>query len=172
MADLGDTFDPTAVPERERNFDPVPAGNYDAQIVESEVADTKNRDGKILKLTWEIIAGPYERRKVFQNLNISNKSAQAQEIAHRDLADICEATGVGAVRDSVDLHHRPATIRVAIEKSEQYGDKNVVKGTKAIGGGATVTPMRAAPAPARSAPAPAAPPARAAAGSRPWGART
>lgn len=176
MANLGGTFDPNEVPERDNNFDCLPAGTYDAQITDSEVVPTKAGDGRILKLTWEVIAGPLANRKFFQNLNIQNPSPKAQEIAQRDLADICEATGAGTISDSQDLHYKPCSVRIAIEKSDNYGDKNVVKRVKPIGG--TVTPMRQSqPDTARqtrnggsTASQPAQEPQRAAAGGgRPWG---
>lgn len=161
MGNLGGTFDPSAVPPSE--FDTIPAGSYHAQIIESQVVSTKAGDGKILKLTWEVVAGAFERRKVFENVNIQNSSAKAQEIGQRRLADICEATGVGAISDSDQLHFRPCLIRVAIETDPNYPDKNVVKSVKAIASGARTPPPTAASV------APPASQAQAkAAGSRPW----
>lgn len=185
MANLGGTFDPNEVPERDNNFDCLPAGTYDAQITDSVVVPTKDQRGRILKLTWEVIAGQLANRKFFQNLNIQNPSPKAQEIAQRDLADICEATGAGTISDSQDLHYKPCSVRIAIEKQKGYDDKNVVKRVKPIGG--TVTPMRTYPGYAASqapqpdtarqtrnggstASQPAQEPQRAAAGGgRPWG---
>lgn len=138
MADLGQTFDPASVPPDDRDFDVLPSGNYEAQVIESSVAATKAGDGTILKLTWEIISGQFERRKVWQNLNIENPSAEAQGIGQRQLAQVCEATGAGAVRDSEELHFKPCLIVVGIEKDKtgQYQDKNKVNRVKPLGGAA------------------------------------
>lgn len=178
MANLGGTFDPNQVPPDERSFDVIPPGIYEAQVVESDVVKTKAGTGDILKLTWEVISGGYANRKVFDNINIRNPSPKAQEIGQRELADVCEATGAGAISDSQQLHYKPCLITVGIEKQEGYDERNTVKRVKPMGGG-TVTPMRQAnPDTARqthnggSTATQAAPPQRAAAGGgRPWGNR-
>lgn len=168
MADLGQTFDPQAVPASDRDFDVIPAGQYQAQIVESEVVDTKARTGKMLKLTWEIMSGQFERRKVFHQINIVNQSAKAQEIGQRELAEICEATGAGVIKNSDALHFKPVMIRIAIEKQEGFDDKNIVKRVKPMAGNAPAAAARPATQPAQQ-PAQAQPrPAAAGGGSRPW----
>jgi hypothetical protein len=127
MADLGGTFDPNEVPEDDRNFEPVPAGDYLCQVIDSDVVETKAGNGSILKLTIEIIDGQYANRKVFENLNIANQNAQAQSIAQRALADICLATNAGSIRDSEELHFRPFVARLKIEPAKDgYEAKNKV----------------------------------------------
>ena len=140
MANLGDTFDPGQVPEDERSFDPLPAGDYNCQIVESDVVATKS-GGDMLKLTLEVIDGPYENRKVWDNLNIRNSNPDAQRIAHRALADLCAAVGVGAITDSDVLHFKPfvAQLKVETDKSGQYDPQNRVKKYKPRGAGGSST---------------------------------
>lgn len=142
MGDLGYTFDPSTVPPDERDFDLLPSGTYEAQITESDVKDTKDGTGKLVALTWEIISGKFERRKVFMNVNIQNKSAQAQEIGQRQLAQICEATGAGAIRATEDLHYKPCLIIVSVEKDKtgEYQDKNKVVRAKPLGGASNNRP--------------------------------
>jgi hypothetical protein len=129
MADLGQIFDPAEVPEDNRSFDPLPMGDYLCQILESDVVKTKAGDGEILKLTLEVVDGPYERRRIFETLNIRNPNPNAQAIAQRALADLCQACGLGVIRDSEELHFKPFLARVAIEtdKTGQYEPKNRVK---------------------------------------------
>ena len=176
MANLGNTFDPAEIPENERSFDVLPAGTYEAQVIESEVKDTKAGDGKMLNVTWEITAGPFERRKVWDRINIQNPSAQAQGIGQRRLADMCEAMGTGAIKDSEELHFKPCLVVLGIEKdkSGEYPDKNRVTRVKPLGGGAssirpTHTPAaRDAAGPSSASHASAAAPPRIAS-ARPWG---
>jgi hypothetical protein len=124
MADLGDTFDPNAIPEDERNFDPVPAGEYLLQVVESDL----NRKGnnEMLKLTIDVMDGPFANRKIFENLNIRHENPTAQGIAQRALADLCIAVGVAGLRNSEELHFKPFIGRVKIQedKTGQYGPQN------------------------------------------------
>lgn len=183
MADLGYNFDPEAVPPSDSDFDVIPAGQYDAQITESDVVSTKSGSGRMLKLTWEILSGPFANRKVWQNVNIENQSEKAQEIGQRELANICEATGAGAIRDSQDLHFKPCLVQVGIEPGQgNYPDKNIVKRVRPYQSGAAAPqrqavarqpaakaaggqPSRAQPPAGRPGPASRGP------GARPWGNR-
>lgn len=174
MADLGQTFDPSTVPPDDRDFDLLPNGQYEAQIIESDLVDTKDGTGKLLNLTWEIISGPFANRKVWERVNIQNRSAQAQDIGQRQLASICEATGVGAIRDSQDLHYKPCLIVVGVEKdkSGEYPDKNKVSRVRPLGGGATAqrqaAPQQQQRQPAQQQAEPQQQRAAAGGGSRPW----
>jgi hypothetical protein len=169
MAFLGNTFDPSEVPQDDRSFEPMPAGDYNVQIVESEVVSTKT-GGEMLKLTLEVLDGQYANRKVWDNLNIRNANATAQGIAHRTLADICSACGIGPIQDSDDLHFKPIVATLKIEPERTVGDKtydarNGVKRYKARNGAAGAPDGKA---PAQRATAPAAQAARGATGARPW----
>jgi hypothetical protein len=166
MADLGETFDPNAVPASEFNGDPLPAGNYQVQITESDIAETKSGSGTMLKLTMEVMSGEFTNRKLWTNLNIRNQNAQAQSIAQRALADIFQATGTPPSRNSDDLHFKPMMVRVIVKPDEQYGPRNEVKAYKPLAGVAAPPMGKAAPV-ARTA-APAARQAPASGGARPW----
>lgn len=140
MADLGNTFDPNEVPEDERSFDPMPAGDYLCQIIDSEVVQT-SKGGDMLKLTLEVMDGPYSNRRVWDNLNIRNSNPDAQRIAHRTLADICKAVGLGPITDSEVLHYKPFVATLKIEPERTVGDRtydarNGVKRYKARSGAA------------------------------------
>ena len=164
MADLGNTFDPQDVPEDERSFKPMPAGDYTCQIIESEIVQTKS-GGDMLKLTLEIMEDPFANRKVWDNLNIRNANPQAQSIAQRTLADICSAVGAGAIRDSEELHFKPftATLKVEPEK-DGYDAKNGVKRYRSKSGSPPA--MRSSEPPRQTSASP--PAQRAATGNRPW----
>lgn len=151
MAQLG-AFNPAEVSD-DREI--IPAGNYLAHIIESDLVDTRSGNGKMLKLTWEILDGPLAKRRVWENLNIVNQNAQAQQIAERSLKRICDAVGyAGVLTDSEHLHFKPCVITVTVRPpSGDYGEQNEVKGYK--------------PANAGTGPAPTSAPAQATA-SKPW----
>lgn len=130
-----DAFNPDAVQDEEREL--LPPGAYTAQVIESDLVPTKNGAGQMLKLTFEIVEGPCARRKLWENLNIINPNAQAQEIAHRALKRICVAVGhQGVLTDSEALHFKPVRLRVSVEedKSGQYGPQNRVKAYESVSG--------------------------------------
>jgi len=164
MAELDMDFNPAEVPEDDRSFEPLPAGDYTMQIIDSEIKPTKSGEGQQLVLTIEVIEGPLSNRRVWDRLNIRNQSADAQRIAQRSLADLCLAVGITSLKNSEDLHFKPFTGKVAIrvDKSGQYGPQNTVR-YKARGGAAP----RAAGAPsvAHQAAAQASKPAT---GAKPW----
>lgn len=137
MANLGATFDATQV-EPNGDFSPIPAGEYRAMIVESEIKDAKS-GGRYLKLTWKVDGGEFDGRLVWQNLNLWNDSTKAAEIAQRELSSICHAVGKMNVQDSEELHHLPCLIRVAMRTQEGYAPQNDVKGIKAADGSKPAT---------------------------------
>ncbi len=130
MASLGEGgFDSRTV-EPNVGFDVMPAGDYDAVIVGSEVKPTSKGDGKMLKLELQILNGQFQNRKVWDNLNIWNPNAQAVQIAKGTLSAICRAVNVLTPNDSAELHNKPLRIKLKVEKDAEYGDRNVVKGSK------------------------------------------
>lgn len=166
MAELNMDFNPSEVPEDTGGFDPLPAGDYAMQVIDSEIKPTRAETGEQLVLTLEVIEGPFTNRRVWDRLNIRNQSADAQRIAQRSLADLCLAVGVQSLRNSEDLHFKPFTGKVGIraDKSGQYGPQNTVR-YKQRGGGAPRA--QTAQPPQRTAPQTAAqrPPAT---GAKPW----
>lgn len=174
MANLGGAFNTSDAPPPEE-FAPIPHGTKVLmQAIESEIGPTKDGNGTILKITYEVIdEGPYKARRVWDNLNVQNANPTAQNIAQRALADLCEACGKSQIEDSEELHYKPFIAELGIQKGTgTFRDKNVVRKYLKADGSA---PNRPAPAgqPATSAASenkPASAPQRST-GSRPWGNR-
>lgn len=153
----------------------VPAGWYNAVIDNSELKPTKDGSGAYLEVRFSVMDGQYVNRKIFKRLNIKNNSAQAQEIAYRELSSICHAIGRIQVSDSHELHGVPLKIKVTVRAaSGDYEASNDIRSYKNINeptpatATATAFAPPAAPWSAQSAPpafgqpaapAPAAPPA-------------
>lgn len=173
MASLDEGFDPAAVEPRD-SIEPVPPGEYTAQIIASDIVFTKAGTGEMINLTWEITDGEYANRKFWQRINYMNQSAVAQKIGQQQLAEICAAVGLaGHMSDTEELHSQPVRVRVAIDaKDANYAPKNEVKAVKPLtaeppAGKPAPQPAPRAKAPAAATAAPAARPAA----SRPWGNR-
>lgn len=158
MANLGGMFDANNHdPAQERTL--LPPGKYLAQIVESEMKDTKGGSGQMLSLTMEILEGPEKGRKIWDNLNLKNPNQQTVEIAQRTLSAICHAIGRLQVSDSDDLHFEPMLVSVAVEDDKRDKDlepherrkRNTVKGYAKAEGAMAARP-HAAPRPAPAAP--------------------
>ena len=137
MANLGESIDvDNIVPER-GDFEPLPAGPYMVQVIDSDVLDTKAGTGKVLKLTLEVMDGALANRKLWVNHNFKNPNATAQRIAQEQIKQICDAVGhAGQLTDSEVLHYKPMRAQVVIRKSDQYGDGNEVKKFSSLSGSA------------------------------------
>lgn len=145
MADLNG-FDATTV-DPAKSFEPIPAGKYEAVIVDSEMREARSGNGEYLWLQFQIIEGDHKGRVLFGQLNIRNANEQARQIAMGELSAICHAVGVMAPQDSAELHDIPLVIKVACEKRKDNGEiSNRIKGYEAAG-----EVVAAAPATAKAA---------------------
>lgn len=150
MAFLGHTFDANQV-EPQSDFAPLPAGDYTAIIVNSEMKDAKSGRGQYLELTLQVIDGPMTNRLLWDHLTLVHDNAKTVEIAQRQLSAICHAVGVLQVEDSEQLHNRPLSVRVKYIDDTKYGPKNEIGAYRALAGAAPH--VRTAPSAQASAPA-------------------
>ena len=156
---LGGDFRPDDVPNA--TFEPLPPGWYAAQIDAASVKDTESKTGKYLKLELVILDQPYNGRRVFTKIHLSNPSQKAVEIGQRELAALARACGVPALRDSAELLQKQIRVKVKIKTEEGREPDNVVVGYRPLSDAAP-----AAPKPAAAKPKPAAAPSTP--GKRPW----
>jgi hypothetical protein len=107
----------------------LPAADYDVVIVGSELKETSSGNGgKYLKLELAIAVGQYQNRKLYDNLNIINPNAQAQQIARGTLSAICRAVGVMEPKRSEELHGKVLSAKVKIGKDQNGNPQNQIKG--------------------------------------------
>lgn len=140
MANIAGMYDPNAEPQGD--FDPIPAGKYTAEIVESDIVpiSKQSEKGNCMALTWKIQGGDYDGRLIWQRLSLwgenMNNLDKVISIAQSQFASITRATGVEAPQDTTELHHRPCELSVSIRKDPngQYADQNEVKAVKPVGG--------------------------------------
>lgn len=152
------SFDSTNVAP-ETKSEPIPAGTYIAQVIDSDLIAAKSGSGNNLKLVFEILDGQFKGRKVFENLCVQHSNSETQRIAQAKLSALCHATGVVRIQDSSELHGHPVKINVAIQPPQNgYDAKNVIKGYEAANAGgfapvpaATQQAANAAPAWAKKA---------------------
>lgn len=116
-------FDSTQVkPSEGVNTDPIPVGRYKMAIEDSDYKPGSKPSTMVLAITLAVLEGEFKGRKVFENLNLVNPSAQAQMIASEQLSAICRATGVIKPGPSTDLHGRPFEADVGIDKGSEKKD--------------------------------------------------
>ena len=130
----------TANQDEMEDFTVIPVGQYNAQIVKSEIKDTKSGDGKRLNLQFKIIDGDCKGRIIFNGLNIANPNPVAVEISLKELTSICKACGKNEIEDSAELHGIPLTIHVKIKAAQgNYAEQNTISKYEPYGGGDSST---------------------------------
>ncbi|UQZ90858.1 hypothetical protein C4J81_17235 [Deltaproteobacteria bacterium Smac51] len=135
-------------------FDPVPAGEYQAHITDSDIANTKNGD-LMLKLSWTILEGPHASRMLFDRIMLSG-SDNAVDFGKRKLKTIADATGhhnPNRIEDSEELHGRPCSIKVTIDTYES-NERNEIKDYKSLSAPTSFAPAARASTPPQSTPPP------------------
>jgi hypothetical protein len=91
----------------------LPAGKYNACIVESEMKPTKAGNGNYLQFTFEVLDGECKGRKIWARLNLENPNPVAVQMARAELSALCRAVGVLEPKDSVELHNLPLVLTLS-----------------------------------------------------------
>jgi hypothetical protein len=115
-------------PAKPREGGLIPQGWYRAWVIGHEMKKNKAGTGQYLELTWEIVEGPYEKRRLWERYNIDNPSEIAVKIAKEQLSAICNATGVLEFTHPGELHGEVCAIKVGVERKPGQPDRNKVYG--------------------------------------------
>ena len=132
-------FNLNELPDNESGFEPVPAGEYQVEIKKVEAKETRNKDGMYFNFRLDILGPSNAGRIIFAIVNVKNASEKAQQIGQGQLKDIMRALNLQSVSNTDQFVGGKLTVKIDIEKSEQYGNSNRVRAFKAIGG--SVAPM-------------------------------
>jgi len=155
MANLGQAFNTSEIPQSENNFEPIPAGWYEVAVNSAELKDTKAGTGQYIAIRYDVLGPAHQGRVIFGNLNIRNPNPKAQEIGIQQLGELMRAIGLASVEDTDQLIGGQLEVKVKISPaSGGYDASNDVSGFKAMKGG--MAPK--ASAPTQAAPAAGAPP--------------
>jgi hypothetical protein len=136
------------------NYEALPAGWYTATINGAEVKQTKNGTGRYIAVRYDITGPSYQGRVIFSNLNIENANPKAEEIGRQQLRSLMEAIGLAKLADTDQLLGGNLKIKLKIEKSEEYGDRNQVAAFSRLDGAAPKVVAVSKPAAAASSSAP------------------
>jgi hypothetical protein len=128
MAILTEAFD---TPNEEGTKLPtlLPAGSYVAEIMSTDLGETKNGRGEQIRLQWTITEGPHENRVLFQYILVKHDSEDAMRFGRQRLKDICTACGITEKLEDTDvLLFKPCSINVVIRKDKngEYPDRNEI----------------------------------------------
>lgn len=127
-------FDANEV-EPKTDWSPIPAGDYEVMIIDSQEKDNSSGSGSFLELTLEVVVGDHQGERVFDRLNLKNPNEKAVKIAQATLSSICRSVGVMRPSDSSELHNKVMQARIEIEerKDKPGSFSNRVKNYSAVG---------------------------------------
>ena len=140
MAQLPKVFDQEVAPN---SYDPLPAGWYMVRIADAEIKQTKAGNGSYVSIRYDVLGPTHQGRVVYGNITISNPNRKAEEIGEQQMAALRSSIGLARITDTDQLIGATVEIKLTVKKDDEYGDKNDVKGYRAIEGGRP--PMPAAP---------------------------
>lgn len=113
MASLGRKFNAGEVATPSRDL--LPNDHYLVQIVASSMREVRDNPAhRFLSVEMEVMVGEYQRRKLWENLNLINSNAQTVQIAEQTFAEICKACRKLDIEDSEELHYIPFIIEVEV----------------------------------------------------------
>ena len=107
-------------------FETIPAGDYTASIITSEIKAAKKGRGTYLELVWEVLDGDFKQRRVWQRIMITHPSEKCVAMGQRKLSSVCHALGVMQLNDSSELHGIPTTIHVIVKEESGYDPSNEI----------------------------------------------
>ena len=118
MANIGD-FDPNAHEPSRGSFEPLPAGWYGMQAINSGVEPTKSGTGNFLKIDFEVLENMHPEHKgrlAWERLNLWNPSEGTVTIANGTLTKIARSVGqIERFTDSSVLHFRPIAVKLKVK---------------------------------------------------------
>src|SRR5690625_3784599 len=122
---LGQTFSANDLPEgNDGEFTAIPSGDYQVEITEASLQDTKSGTGQYIKMRMDIIGPTHQGRVLFSNLNIRNQSEKAEQIGLQQLGDVIRAIGVPSLNDTDQLVGGNLIVKVKVKDDPEYGDAN------------------------------------------------
>jgi hypothetical protein len=99
-------------------FEPIPKGDYQAIVTDSQLKTTKAGDGEYIELTMQIVDGEHSGRRHWERLNIVNKNDKTQGIARGHLNQLAQACNVPNMKDTTELHDVPFLLSLDLDHRE------------------------------------------------------
>ncbi|MEI6052433.1 MAG: DUF669 domain-containing protein [Opitutaceae bacterium] len=121
-------FDLNDYAVEDRNFEPLPKGDYELKCTEAEEKTTQ-KGGQMIAATFEVVSGKAAGRKIWNNFNIHNDSEKAQKIGREQVSAWARACGKPNANSFDELLERQFTAVLDIEKGTNgYSDRNRIVG--------------------------------------------
>ena len=128
------------VAERESKTQFMPAGSYQAKVIDSEIKETKQKTGYVLYLYSQVIEGEHKGKVFCDNLNIKNSNVDAERIGLARLKKYVETFGISPKIDDSEVLHGKTFMATLVEDSfkTDKGDDIKSNKVKSVGGAGVV----------------------------------
>lgn len=103
-------------PTQRKSYETVQPGTYRVEILSEETKSTKAGDGQYLELVLRIEDGQYAGQRIWDRLNLKNRSTKAVEIALATLRSIQRACGIEKLASSADLVGHKLRVKTRIRE--------------------------------------------------------
>jgi hypothetical protein len=114
---------------------------YEVMVIASDLKPTQAGTGEFIELTLQVVSGEHAGRRVWDRLNVSNPNKQAEDIAKRQLQELCLACKVQNLTNTEQLHDIPVFAEIDIDRKDS--SRNRVMGYATLSS-ATVASTQAA----------------------------
>lgn len=125
-------YNPNAY-EPTQGVEPVPAGDYNVAIIDTQIKDTSSGQGRYLEITMKITSGEYTGNLLWERLNLWNQNVKTVEIANGRLSAICHAINLLTEFNNSDvMHGKQMRVRVQYlpNPDSKYGPQNKITSYK------------------------------------------
>jgi len=109
---------------------PLPRGMYQVIVMSSDIKTTQAGTGQYIELTLQVIDGEHSGRRVWDRLNVSNPNKTAEDIAKRQLQELCLAAGVKNMTETEQLHDIPVLAEIDLDRKDP--GRNRVTGYQSV----------------------------------------
>jgi len=130
------------------SFDPVPAGDYQIMVEDSELRQSKN-GFEMIYIKFRVVGPTHANRVISAFYNVGHEKEDVRRIAFSELKALANACGFENITATEQVHGRTFTARVEVE-----GEFNRLKDLRRDAG-APPQPQAPAPQPQYGAPQPA-----------------
>jgi hypothetical protein len=107
--------------------EPIPPGTYRLAITDIELRTPRSGGADYLSVTFEVEAGQYFGRRLWDNFSVNNSNAEAREFSRFRFDELAQAAGAFPIGDTDELIGHVVAAKFDIEESEGFDPRNRIK---------------------------------------------
>lgn len=122
MASIAGVYNQDTEPSnRGGDYEPLPDGFYDLEVVESDYGTNSKGNGMNLKMKAQVVGGDFAERIVYMNFGLEHDNAGWAAGEQSRFAAFRHAVGVLAADDTEEFHFKAFRAHVKVELNKSTG---------------------------------------------------